>query len=84
VETAQAFVLDVQANAAAALQSVDFMAIAQVVGFENPWTLFDAYLGAVARECAAATIPDWQERLGGTDVLTEGHCWAMVGSLRVD
>ncbi len=84
VETAQAFVLDVQANAAAALQSVDFMAIAQEVGFENPWALFDAYLGAVARECAAATIPVWQERLGGTDVFTEGHCWTMVGSLRVD
>ena len=53
----KAFVLDLQANAAEALQSVDFMAIAQEVGFENPWALFDAYLGAVARECAEATIP---------------------------
>jgi glyoxylase-like metal-dependent hydrolase (beta-lactamase superfamily II) len=84
VETAKAFVLDVQANAAAALQTVDFMAIAQEVGFDHPWALFDAYLGAVARECAEATIPVWQERLGGTAVFTEGHCWAMMESLRVD
>jgi glyoxylase-like metal-dependent hydrolase (beta-lactamase superfamily II) len=84
VETAKAFVLDVQANAAAALETVDFMAIAQQVGFENQWALFDAYLGAVARECAAATIPAWQERLGGAGVFTEGHCWAMMESLRVD
>ena len=39
--------LDVQANAAAALQSVDFMAVEQEVGFDNPWALFDADLGAV-------------------------------------
>ena len=84
VETAKAFVLDLQANAAEALQSVDYMAIAQEVGFDNSWALFDAYLGAVAHQCAETTIPDWQERLGGTDVFTEGHCWAMMESLRVD
>lgn len=84
VEIAKAFVLDVQANAAEALQTVDFMAIAQQVGFENQWALFDAYLGAVARACAEATIPAWQERLGGADVFTEGHCWVMMESLRVD
>jgi glyoxylase-like metal-dependent hydrolase (beta-lactamase superfamily II) len=84
VETAKEFVLDVQANAAAALESVDFMAIAQEVGFENPWALFDVYFAAVARECAEATIPVWQERLGGTDVFTEGHCAVMMESLQVD
>jgi glyoxylase-like metal-dependent hydrolase (beta-lactamase superfamily II) len=84
VETAKEFVLDVKANAAEALQTVDFMAIAQHVGFENQWALFDAYLGAVAHTCAEATIPKWQDRLGGADVFTEGHCWAMMESLRVD
>lgn len=84
VETTQAYVLDVRANAAAALQTVDFAAIAQAVGFENPWALFDAYLGEVAATCAEATIPAWQDRLGGADVFTESHCWAMMESLRVD
>ena len=31
------------------LQSVDFMAVEQKVGFDNPWELIDADLGAVAR-----------------------------------
>jgi glyoxylase-like metal-dependent hydrolase (beta-lactamase superfamily II) len=84
VKTAKEFVLDVKANAAEALQTVDFMAIAQQVGFDNPWALFDTYFEAAARTCAEATIPDWQERLGGADVFTEGHCRVMVESLRVD
>ncbi len=84
VETAREFVLDVQANAAEALQTVDFGAIATEVGFENPWALFDAYLGAVAQACADATIPAWQDRLGGADVFTYGHCWVMMESLRID
>jgi glyoxylase-like metal-dependent hydrolase (beta-lactamase superfamily II) len=84
VEIAKAFVLDVKKNAADALQTTDFMAIAQEVGFENQWALFDAYLGAVAHTCAEATIPVWVDRLGGADVFTEGHCWAMMESLRVD
>ena len=84
VETAQDFVRDVRANAATALQSVDFGAIAQQVGGDNPWALFDAYLAAVAQECADATIPAWQDQLGGVDVFIYGHCWAMMESLRVD
>jgi glyoxylase-like metal-dependent hydrolase (beta-lactamase superfamily II) len=84
VETAKAFVLDVQVNAAEALQTVDFGAIAQQVDPNNPWALFDAYLGAVAQACTDATVPDWQERLGGADVFTYGHCWVMQESLRVD
>jgi glyoxylase-like metal-dependent hydrolase (beta-lactamase superfamily II) len=84
VETAKAFVQDVQANAGEALQTVDFGTIAQQVPADNPWALFDAYLAAVAQDCADATIPAWQDQLGGVDVFTYGHCWAMMESLRVD
>lgn len=66
------------------LQTVDFGVIAQEVGVANPWALFDAYLGTVAQACTDATVPAWQERLGGADVFTEGHCWVMMESLRVD
>jgi glyoxylase-like metal-dependent hydrolase (beta-lactamase superfamily II) len=84
VETAQAYVLDVLEHAGDALATVDFMAIGQTVGFDNPWGLFDTYLDAVAAACAEATIPAWQDRLGGVDVFTDGHCWAMMESLRID
>ena len=87
VETSRAYVQDVKANAAMALQAVDFGAIAGEVvpaNPNNPWALFDVYLDAVAQACTDATIPAWQERLGGTDVFTFSHCWAMVESLRLD
>jgi hypothetical protein len=60
------------------------MAIAQEVGFENPWLLFDVYLDTVAQTCADTTIPVWADRLGGTDVVAFGHCWVMAESLRID
>ncbi len=84
VETSQAFVLDVQANAREALATVDFGAIAQAVGTDNPWALTDTYLDTVARTCAEATIPAWQDRLGAADVFTEGHCWQLMESFRLD
>ena len=84
VEIAQEYVLDVRENAGEALATVDFMAIAQEVGFENPWLLFDVYLDTVAQTCADTTIPVWADRLGGTDVVAFGHCWVMAESLRID
>ena len=84
VETARAYVADVRRNAAEANATVDFAAIAQKVGADNLWALFDAYLDTVAQACADATIPVWRDRLGGTDVFTERHCWVMAESLRID
>ena len=68
VEIQQEYILDMQANTAQALQTVDFFAIAQETGFENPWLLFDTYLGAVAQECAKLTLPKWQDQLGAADI----------------
>ena len=84
VEIAREYVLDVQANAGQALQTVDFFAIAGEVGFENPWLLFDSYFDAVAKACADATLPNWVDRLGGADIFTEDHCHVMMESLRID
>jgi glyoxylase-like metal-dependent hydrolase (beta-lactamase superfamily II) len=84
VETQIEYLNDVKNNAATALQTVDFMAIAQETGFENPWLLFDRYLGAVAQSCTDATVPKWVDRLGGADVFTYSHCWTMAESLRID
>lgn len=84
VETALAYVRDLQANGAEAIRTVDFMAVAQEVGFEDQWALFDAYLDAVAQACADATLAQWGERLGGAEAFTHSHCWTMTESLRVD
>lgn len=84
VEIQKQYINDVRANAMYALQTVDFMAIGQRVGFENPWVLFDTYLGEVARVCAERTIPNWIDRLAGADVFTMSHCAVFGDSLRID
>ena len=84
VEIAKSYIDDIQTNAGQALQDTDFMAIAAVVGFENKWLLFKAYLDAVAQACADATEPKWIDRLGGADVFTFDHCWMMQEHIRID
>lgn len=84
VEIQQEYVLDIQANAAQALQTVDFFGIAQQTGFENAWLLFDTYLDAVAQKCADLTLEKWLGELGAADVFTFDHCWVMMESLRID
>ena len=84
VKIEREYISDVQANAAAALMKVDLFAIANQTGYENKWLLFDTYLDAVANECADLTLKKWNGRLGGADVFTKDHCWAMSGSLRIN
>jgi glyoxylase-like metal-dependent hydrolase (beta-lactamase superfamily II) len=84
VEVASEYIHDIQDNAAAALQQVDFFAIAQETGFENQWLLFSTYIDAVAARCADLTVPAWTDRLGAADIFTYDHCWRVVESLRVD
>lgn len=80
----QEYVLDIQANAAVALQEVDFFAIAQETGFTNQWLLFETYLDAVAQHCTQATLEDWSEQIAGADVFTFSHCWVAMESLRIE
>jgi len=84
VEIQQEYIDDLQANAAQALQTVDFMAVAQETGFENLSLLFDRYVDAVTQECADLTVPKWIDRLGGADIWTFDHCHQVIQSLRID
>ena len=84
VEVAKEYILDVMANAGKALQSVNFMEIAQKTGFQNRWALFKTYLDAVAEHCAQATLVKWLNVLGGADVFTFDHCWIAQEHIQLD
>jgi len=84
VEIQQEYVLDMQANAAKALQTVDFNTIAQEVGFGNIWLLIDKYLDAVAEECSDLTLEKWKNNLAAADVFTSSHCFKLVENLRIN
>lgn len=84
VEVQKEYVEDMQAAAASALQTVDFMAIAADVGFENTWLLFDTYLLALEDACEESVVPVWKDRLGAVDVFTASHCARLIESLRID
>ncbi len=79
IETNLEYMNSVRDASIAALQSVDLYAIANEVGFENPWLTLDLYFDALAEACAGQV-----ERLGGADVWTRDNCYAVIQSLRID
>ena len=84
VKTQQEYFQDIQDNASTANQQVDFMAIGQEVGFENPWLIFQIYADKITQQCTDATVPKWIDRLGGADLFTYDHCWKISESQRID
>jgi len=80
----QQYVKDLQAASAAALKSVEVAPIAMKVDGQNPWALFNAYLGTVAEECAVSQLAKYKGKLGGLDLLAYDHCWTVMESLRID
>ena len=84
VETQKEYILDIQDNAAQALSTVDFFAVAAETGFENTWLLFGTYLDAVAAECTRLTTDKWTDKLGAADLFTRSHCDSVVEALRVE
>lgn len=84
VRTQLEFVTDLKANSETAIESVDFQAIAQELGTDNPWELFDTYLDALTEHAAEATLETWTDRLRGAEVFMESHAETMIGALRVD
>ena len=75
---------DIQKNAGLANQQVDFMSIAQKVGFENLWLVFQIYADTITQQCTDATLPNWIDRLGGADLFTYDHCWKISESQQID
>jgi len=84
VQTQREYILDMQANAARALQTVNFGAVAQKTGMENIALLMETYLEEVSKTCSDLTQPRWKSRLGGVDIWTHSHCYQLAMSLRVN
>lgn len=84
VETQKAYIADLQANALAALQSVDFFAAANRVGYENTWLLTETYFDDLVQSCTAQTEAQWVGKLAGADVWSDDNCLAMIQRLRID
>lgn len=83
VELDRDYLAAVRDGAIAALQSVDFNAIAATVGVADVEKLFGAYLGAVVDKCSADTVPKWKDRLGGVETVTPSHCHQLIIELRL-
>lgn len=78
------YMTDLEESAAKAIENITFSSIAQEVGADNPFLLFDRYLDAVAEECEDLMLPKWKGRLGGVEVFTIDNCSQMISSLRLE
>ena len=84
VEIQREYVQDMVTNAAEALKTIDFGAIVQKTGFEDPWLTFATYLDAVTQKATDLTVLKWKGRLAAVDVFTYDHLSNLVESLRID
>lgn len=84
VETQKAYIGDLQANALAALQGVNFYDAANRVGYENTWLLVDTYFADLVKSCTEQTEAQWVGKLAGADIWTDDNCLAMIQRWRLD
>jgi glyoxylase-like metal-dependent hydrolase (beta-lactamase superfamily II) len=80
----QEYMHDLKLSTTTALQTVDFQALANKVGYGNVYALAKTYYDTVVDTAAATMLAKWQGRLGGVDVFTRDNCYAMQTSLRGD
>jgi glyoxylase-like metal-dependent hydrolase (beta-lactamase superfamily II) len=91
VETQREYVHQLRSASKAALASVSIEDIGARTGFDNIWALMDGYLDdmvdRVTNELLTTPTSDgrlWTDRLGGADVWTRHHAFAMIQALRVE
>ncbi|SAL87121.1 Carbapenem-hydrolyzing beta-lactamase BlaB-1 precursor [Caballeronia terrestris] len=91
VETQREYVGHLRNASKGALASVRIEDVGARTGFDNIWALMDTYLNdmvaQVTNEVLTTPTSDgrlWTERLGGADVWTCHHAFAMIHALRVE
>lgn len=85
-ETADQYIIDIQSNAAKALQITQ--PPLSFAGKDNPtkepYIPFNTYLEAVSEVCTQITLEKWRHQLNAADLYTKGHCWATALDLIID
>jgi len=92
VEESYEFIKDLKATAIALFPSVNFGATGAALGSFDPtspnygnfWHAFNVMLDEGSKKCADQLQSRWKDKLGGVDVFTYSHCWAVIEALRVD
>jgi hypothetical protein len=80
----QAYVAELKAAAADAIDSFNIDSVYASVDDTNPWAVFRGYLDGVAAQAAHAVVPRWIDKLGGADVYTQSNAYQLAESLRID
>ena len=87
------YILDMQSNAVVGLTTVSFSQAVADSGYANVTSpnfnnqpyLLNLYLNRVVDVCTRLTLASWTEqRLVGVNVFTDGHCFTIIESLRID
>jgi glyoxylase-like metal-dependent hydrolase (beta-lactamase superfamily II) len=91
VEAQREYVQNLRDASQAALATVRIEEVGVKTGFDNIWALMDGYLDEMidlaTRSVLTLRTSDgrlWTERLGGADVWTKHHAFAMIQALRVE
>lgn len=84
VRIAQEYLHDVWEACDRVRRTVGFEALSGDLDPTNPWQGARTYFSFLAREAAASVEEKWVRRLGGVDVFSEDHCWAMIMSMAHD
>jgi glyoxylase-like metal-dependent hydrolase (beta-lactamase superfamily II) len=84
VELQSAFMNDLKAAAAKALQTTKPGEELNPLDAGNPWAYFDNYIDRVALQCVNTLTPKWSGRLAAFDVFVWDQCYTMEQSLRID
>lgn len=83
VETDKQYLVDLETNAATALQTFDLGSVtSKLTDPSNAWAFASALLTAWPRRCVDDTLAKWRGRLGGLDVFVRANCTAMQSALR--
>ncbi|MGL4178494.1 MAG: MBL fold metallo-hydrolase [Dermatophilaceae bacterium] len=79
------YIRHLEDEARAAIEEVDFRAIAQEYGTDgNIWAVSDAYFDALATRAGTASARRWGAELGAADIFGADNAFAMAESLRID
>ena len=78
------FTLDVKNNTIQALQTVDYMEIAQQYGSQGQYAIYANYFDAVSEKCAELTLEEWNDKLRELEPFMKDNCMAMYFYVGID